>query len=93
LTSRRILILRKRVGDVFVQSVGEVRFPTLGEHVRRTIEHENAIHYRGKAALAEDFGDPDFQTVGVAARASPVMRERGAVFIFQPPAQIGRQLD
>jgi hypothetical protein len=52
LTSRGILIFRKRGCDIFVQDVGEVRFPALGEHVRAAISHENAIHPRAKAALA-----------------------------------------
>jgi hypothetical protein len=92
-TARRILILRKRGREIIIQEAGKIGFPTLREHIRATIEQENAAYLCAEAALAEDFRDPDFQTVGTAAKASPVLRDRGAVFIFQPSAEIGRQLD
>jgi hypothetical protein len=41
LTSRRILILRKRGCEIFIQDAGKIRFPTLREDVRAAIEHQN----------------------------------------------------
>jgi hypothetical protein len=92
LTSRGIFILDKRGCEVFIQDVGEVRFPTLGEDFGCAIRDEDTIDRDAKAALTEDRRDLDFQAVGMAAKASPVIYERDAVFIFQPPAEIGRHV-
>ena len=92
-TARRVFILDERGCEIFIEDVGEVRFPTLREHFGCAIGDEDAIDRGAEAALAENGRDLDFQAVGMAAKASPVTCERGAVFIFQPPAEVGRHED
>lgn len=59
-TLRRALVVRKRGCNIFIEEIGEIRFPTLRKYVWSAIGRKNTIQPGAETALAADPRDSDF---------------------------------